>query len=73
MESTNAARFSTFPTTFAAGFGQLFSGAIGKVAGIGVVKCGCEPARSPGRGGVGRNVDERGWTDDKTLHYVTLI
>lgn len=73
MESANAARFSTLLTTFAAGFRQLFSGAIGKVAGIGMVGCGCESARSPGSGGVWRTAEEGGWAKDKSLHYVMLI
>jgi len=73
MESTNTARFSTLLATFAAGFRELLSGTIGKVAGIGVVGCGCEPARSPDREGVRRTAEEGGWTEDKTLHCAILI
>lgn len=73
MESTPTMRFSALSATFAAGFRELFPGAVGKVAGIRVVECGCEPARSPSSGGVWRAAEEGGWVEDKTLHYVMLI
>lgn len=60
-------RFTALFTTFTAGFGELWPGTIGKVAWVGMMGCGCEPADKPGCG-VMSVIDDRGGTK-VTLHF----
>lgn len=61
-------RFTALFTTFTAGFGELRPGTIGKVAWVGMMGCGCEPAGNPGCGGVMGMVDDGSGTKI-TLHF----